>query len=225
MAADDVFPRRNLGPGEEWGRTVENRLVVVERLADVSRAGLSGQNRSTAASLESLARQLSDIEAQNAAIAAQNIAILDNQTQINATQTFLLNQTLYAANSNGMTVARGASAGISLESYDPTYDLSLSFTSSSTGLLSITVSAQLLGTTGISGMLGFEVSWATGSIGVDFSRSATVSDAMAVSTRVSLVTVPANTPVTVVTRRAWTGGTSGTVRYAYPSLSVTKIGI
>lgn len=71
----DVFPPMNL-PYEatEWGRTVQDRIVDLENTALGSNEALSGQNRTSAASLQVLARQLSDL----------GIAIQDVQDLYNA---------------------------------------------------------------------------------------------------------------------------------------------
>lgn len=62
MAVNDVFPRRNLpGEAEEWGRTVESRIVGVESLSERTQQSLLGLNRSTASSLQDLAITISSI--------------------------------------------------------------------------------------------------------------------------------------------------------------------
>ncbi|ALJ19575.1 hypothetical protein [Microbacterium sp. No. 7] len=59
----DVFPRRNLGPGEQWGRHVEDRVGGIENDRSALRMDLDGLNRATAASLQTLSEQLDEIEA------------------------------------------------------------------------------------------------------------------------------------------------------------------
>lgn len=58
----DVFPRRNLGAGEEWGREVESRVIRTENaLGSVSQL-LRGENRTSASSLAELGRQINKLE-------------------------------------------------------------------------------------------------------------------------------------------------------------------
>jgi len=59
MNPNDVFPRRNLPDlAEPWGREVEKRIRGVENAAVTTKQSAAGLNRTTAASLEDLARQL-----------------------------------------------------------------------------------------------------------------------------------------------------------------------
>lgn len=56
---NDVFPRRNLpGDAEEWGRSVEDRIRNVEFSTLGQKQGLSGANRTSASTLQEIARQL-----------------------------------------------------------------------------------------------------------------------------------------------------------------------
>lgn len=55
---NDVFPRRNLGESDEWGRAVETRLRDVEYSAIGQKQGLSGINRTSASSAQELSRQI-----------------------------------------------------------------------------------------------------------------------------------------------------------------------
>ena len=55
----DVFPRRNLpGEAEQWGRAHDERVIALERENVTLRQSLNALNRSTAATLSNLARQL-----------------------------------------------------------------------------------------------------------------------------------------------------------------------
>lgn len=55
----DVFPRRNLpGSAEQWGRTVEDRLVALEKLAIAQEQSARGANRSTASQLSNIQQSL-----------------------------------------------------------------------------------------------------------------------------------------------------------------------
>lgn len=61
---DDVFPRRNLGPSDYWGRVVENRLIDLSRKSSVSRLSLQGMSRGAEASDAELARNLKTLQEQ-----------------------------------------------------------------------------------------------------------------------------------------------------------------
>lgn len=69
MNPNDVFPLRNLpnSEAEEWGRVVEKRIRNVEYAAQTTRQSASGLNRTTAASLQDLARQIEQLQALYAA--------------------------------------------------------------------------------------------------------------------------------------------------------------
>lgn len=58
----DVFPRRNLGPGEEWGREVETRVVKTENVLGSLSQLLKGENRTSASSMAQLGRQVQELE-------------------------------------------------------------------------------------------------------------------------------------------------------------------
>lgn len=59
----DVFPRRNLGPGEEWGREIEARTVKTENALGSLSQILSGSNRTSASSLGDLGKQIRELQA------------------------------------------------------------------------------------------------------------------------------------------------------------------
>lgn len=59
----DVFPRRNLGAGEEWGREIEARTVKTENALGSLSQILSGSNRTSASSLGDLGKQIRDLQA------------------------------------------------------------------------------------------------------------------------------------------------------------------
>lgn len=69
----DVYPRRNLGKGEYWGRTVENRVEEAARRAGVGDLLRSGTNRSNASSAAELAKNVDRLTDQ----IAQTQALLD----------------------------------------------------------------------------------------------------------------------------------------------------
>lgn len=67
-APKDIFPRRNLGPGEDWGRKMEDRVVGTERVLEGLSQTLQGTNRTSASSLADIGRQLQEIQALYASI-------------------------------------------------------------------------------------------------------------------------------------------------------------
>jgi len=71
----DVFPRRNLGSGEYWGRTVETRIQSVEKKKGYADLTQAGTNRGVVASSSDLARNLESLRQQ----------ALQTQALINAT--------------------------------------------------------------------------------------------------------------------------------------------
>lgn len=59
----DVFPRRNLGEeADPWGRHIEGRILQIEALQGASRQDISGQNRTSAATLADLGRSLTRLQ-------------------------------------------------------------------------------------------------------------------------------------------------------------------
>lgn len=63
MSAFDVFPRRNLpDDAEEWGREVEARIHNAELASSASGKSISGLNRTTSSSLDTLAHQIAEIK-------------------------------------------------------------------------------------------------------------------------------------------------------------------
>lgn len=59
---DDALPRRNLGQGEHWGRTLETRQARVQKQAGAISQVLSGDSRNTAAELAMLQRQADELK-------------------------------------------------------------------------------------------------------------------------------------------------------------------
>lgn len=60
----DVFPVRNLGPAEHWGRTVESRLknlALLRKGTDQSTAGLGRYSASSAQDIANAAQEISDL--------------------------------------------------------------------------------------------------------------------------------------------------------------------
>lgn len=61
---DDVFPRRNLGLAEYWGRTVESRITSAEKQVNYGDLSLTGVNRTNSSSQAELARNLAQLNSQ-----------------------------------------------------------------------------------------------------------------------------------------------------------------
>lgn len=213
MAVDDVYPRRNLpGTAEDWGRALETDVVGTKKALEIVGQNIGAQNRATAASLQELSRQL-------AAISQAQTEIEAAQSGILATQNFLLNQTQYGEKTGGSGGVRGATGGITLEAYDSGQDVSLSVTTSSTGILAVTVSSLLVSFGSTAGC-GVEV---VGVSSPDLFKSVSVRDATLSASRQSLLTLSPNTTYTIRSRR-WYDGPGGTVAYSYSGLTVTKVG-
>lgn len=70
----DVFPRRNLGNAEYWGRVVENRLDAISKQKGASHYSIQGSNRSNVAATAELARNIEAVKSQ----IAQTQALLDS---------------------------------------------------------------------------------------------------------------------------------------------------
>lgn len=64
MGESDVYPRRNLGLAEYWGRTVENRITTAAKQLGYSDLTQSGVNRSNASSATEIAKNLQRLEDQ-----------------------------------------------------------------------------------------------------------------------------------------------------------------
>lgn len=67
---DNVFPRRNQvdDEAEKWGRTVEDRIVALEKAALGSRASANGLNRNIAGTSANLADQIIQLQEQQVRI-------------------------------------------------------------------------------------------------------------------------------------------------------------
>lgn len=220
MAVDDVYPRRNLpGTAEDWGRALETDVAGTKKALEIVGQNIGAQNRATAASLQELSRQLTAISQAQTGIEATQASILATQASILATQNFLLNQTQYGQNSATYSATAPSAGSISLYSYDGTYDVSLSVTTSSTGKLSITVGSVVLGldTAGV----GVEI------VGVstpDYFSSVFVSSGVLSASRTFQTTLLGNTTYTIRTRRWYLGSGGGSVSYQSQALSIAKIG-
>lgn len=73
----DVFPRRNLPEdAEQWGRAHDDRVVSLEKQIEALGQSLSGQNRNSASSIQTLATQVKDLVGR----VAYNTSSTDSQT-------------------------------------------------------------------------------------------------------------------------------------------------
>lgn len=215
-----------------WFR--EARRLIDAILQQSRQRGLDqlASDKAQNSSARQIAGQVQQIQETTDQLAAQQSQIIEvqnayqqQQAALAAQVAFLQTATTYADSTGVASANRGASGGISLDGFDSQYDCSIGVTTSSTGRLRVTVGAQLAGAAGVSAIVGFEVLWSGGSVGVDWTRSATAGGGgQATAQRTALVTVPANTPVTVRTRRGWTGGSGGLCIWSYQSLVVTREG-
>lgn len=57
-----TFPRRDLGPAEYWGRTVENRLQNAEKVWGIQGQSLAGQSRATSSTFQSIGNQIERLQ-------------------------------------------------------------------------------------------------------------------------------------------------------------------
>lgn len=63
----DVFPRRNLPEdAEQWGRAHDERVMSLESQIQVLSQSLSGQNRNSASSIQTLSNQVKDLAGREA---------------------------------------------------------------------------------------------------------------------------------------------------------------
>lgn len=149
----------------------------------------------------------------------------DTVNQLGAQLSFLASQETGGSNAgNWAYFGNPGSDALNWQSFDPAYDVQASITSSDSGQLLITPSARLssLGT-GVA--VGFEVTWAGGSISPNFGASAAAIADMGIYVTVAMparVSVPANTACTVRTRRGIWGTTSGQAQIIGQALVVSK---
>lgn len=81
----DVFPRRNLGLAEYWGRVVENRIESVEKKKSESTLTQAGSSRSVVSSAAEIARNIRTLQDQ--AQATQNLINVTPATGSNGVYT------------------------------------------------------------------------------------------------------------------------------------------
>ncbi len=73
----DVFPRRNLpDEAEQWGRAHDDRVISLEQSVASLQQSLSGQNRNSASSIQTLSTQVKDLAGRE----AYNTSSTDSQT-------------------------------------------------------------------------------------------------------------------------------------------------
>lgn len=59
---NDVFPRRNLGSSDYWGRLIENRLIGLSQVLNIGGLNLSGISRANSSGSAELARNLEMVQ-------------------------------------------------------------------------------------------------------------------------------------------------------------------
>lgn len=212
----DVYPRRDLpGTADVWGREVETRQDSLKTTVEIVSQGVQSLNRNTASSLEVLASQIKAVER------AQD-EIRNAQAAIIATTTFLSTQTVSDSKST-LSQYTGTTSSITWESFDGTYDASVSVTTGSAGQLLIQGSATLLSSNTTS-ILGIEV---VGQVGPSYpgpysTYVSTLSAASSGVTRVVVFGGSANTTYTVRLRRGRDGSGSGAAMWRDQTLVVTR---
>lgn len=219
----DIYPRRNLpGDADVWGRTVETKQESAETSIEMLQQAVQGQNRNTASSLQVLAGQIKAVQDAQAAIVLTQAQIQAAQVDILATTNFLSSQTV-ASSKSTLDQFTGVTSSLTWESFDGTYDASVSVTTGSAGRLLIQGSATLL-SSGTTSILGIEV---VGQVGPAYpgpysTYVTALSAASSGVTRVVVFTGAANTTYTVRLRRGRDGSGSGAAMWRDQTLVVTR---
>lgn len=219
----DVFPRRNLPDlAEPWGREVETRIDDTGKRIDAIDQFVKGGNRSAASSLSVLAGQVQDLQVAQAEIRATQALQAAQQADIIATTNFLSTQTLYSSK-NTMDQYAGSTTSLTWESFNSTYDCSVTITTGSAGRLIIQASATLL-SSGTTSILGIEV---VGEVGPSYpgpfsTYVSTLSAASSGVTRAVVFAGSANTTYTVRIRRGRDGDGTGAAMWRDQTLVVTR---
>lgn len=78
-----IFPSRNLGPGDPWGRETENYIKHLELRVHQLEQQLSNEGRSLSGLSESVSEQIQEVEQQQQTIARVLETMVDTQTQLN----------------------------------------------------------------------------------------------------------------------------------------------
>lgn len=80
----DVFPRRNLPEeAEQWGRAHDDRVISLEQQVGILSQSLSGQNRNSSSSIQTLADQVKDLTGRT----SYNVGTAETQTWTTPTGT------------------------------------------------------------------------------------------------------------------------------------------
>lgn len=169
-------------------------------------------------------RRLSILESPDAGVLNRTVKQLqETVAKLRETVDFLATQSATAVNGGLFSYIGTATSFV----YSATYDCSVTVTSSSTGKLLVTVGGTLTGSNlGKAAILGFEASWAGGSIAFvnDLYSDATVDGPATTVARTYAITVPPNTVVTIRTRRGASTSSNQQIIIAAQSLTVTKVG-
>jgi hypothetical protein len=209
----DIFPQRNLpGEAEEWGRAHDRRVVGLESEVLALQQSVQGQNRNSASSLASLARQIDEISQVQADLLAQSQA-LRLQSEFLRTQTASITR----STSDSFT---GASPGTTWRGFDPNLDCALTVTTGTAGRLLIQASANL-SAGGITALLAIEVVGVTGP-SYPGPYSTYITNASAGVSRIVAADLSPNTTYTVRLRRGYSDIASGVVIWRDQSLVVTR---
>lgn len=108
MNPNDVFPRRELGSAENWGRVVESRLRDVEFAVLGQKSNVKSDNRAAASTFQELARQLVILQQNQDQLDAAIRAIPKPVQSLDAAANFGLGPGWNTVTSTSITVPEGA---------------------------------------------------------------------------------------------------------------------
>ena len=147
MAQNDIPPRRNLpDAAEPWGRFIESERTELWKAVSASDQARGNSNRSFNGALGVLQNQLNSLAAQQEQLLNQQEQLLNQQEHLLNQQEFLLNQQVSLVSTKTdvhQTDTSGTGEWVT-QSYDETYDSTINFTTSSTGVVDIECTASLL---------------------------------------------------------------------------------
>jgi len=103
----DVFPRRNLGPSDEWARAVEDRIRDLEYAVLGQSTNLKSDNRANSSNFQELARQLVQLRALQAQNEAAIRAIPKTLQSLDSAANFSLGAGWNTVVSTSITVPQG----------------------------------------------------------------------------------------------------------------------
>ncbi|MDL5351106.1 hypothetical protein [Microbacterium sp. zg-YB36] len=217
-----VVPNAALGgPGDQpWKRSVDGRLDAIERQMDRSALDGKATDKGLAATVASLSEAVLLVKEQQAALAVQQTALAAAQGQIAGQVAFLQSQTSYDSRST-LTGGDTTISSTTWRPFDPVYDCSLTVNTTGSGLLVVQVSAFLGGGV-LDALLGTEVVGIMSPEAIG-PRSCSVTDATTTIARAMVISVPANSAVTIRLRRGIGGTGTGVALWGYQSLAVTRI--